>query len=110
MKVIEVNAEKRYEVVTGIDWRESIAELTKGREYRVIAPSSLRDQLIQVLPESQMFFAPNGEAQKSFEPCPSRPFLGRAPRTLRSAKREGLPFPVPFLSLFPVPCSLPFRG
>ncbi|MEY3346804.1 MAG: hypothetical protein RIR40_529 [Actinomycetota bacterium] len=67
MKVIEVNAEKRYEVVTGIDWRESIAELTKGREYRVIAPSSLRDQLIQALPESQMFFAPNGEAQKSFE-------------------------------------------
>jgi len=67
MSIFEVNAEKRYQVETGIDWRERIGELTNGREYRVIAPSSLRDKLIVALPDSQIFFAPDGEAQKSFE-------------------------------------------
>ncbi len=66
---IEVNAEHRYTVSIGSDWREEIARITQNHsKIFIVAPQSLRDLLaLDGTATHSIYYSPDGESQKSYE-------------------------------------------
>lgn len=66
MKVINIRAERNYEVESRINWNSRLAQLTANRNYRVIVPSSIAEKVSREIPASHLIIAPEGESQKTF--------------------------------------------
>ena len=66
MTSIKINAEHEYVVESGINWNKRLAELSQGRDFRVLTPPSIADVVSNEISSSKLIVTPEGESQKSF--------------------------------------------
>ena len=66
MRVIKVHAERDYEVESRTKWSSRLAELTSGRDFRVLTPTAIANYVSKEIDQSKIIFTPEGESQKSF--------------------------------------------
>ena len=66
MTIIKINAEHEYDVESGTNWSKRLAELSQGRDFRVLTPPSIAAVVSKEVSSSKLIVTPEGESQKSF--------------------------------------------